>query len=83
MKNFKLKRPKKKKSSPGLRYSYSDRRDRKMNNLYDYDPKFFHKIKPDPPIFIAEIDQNDYEHLLNDDLDEISKLEVSYKILKN
>ena len=55
---------------------------RKENNLYDFDPKYFKKIKPDPPLFIADVDQNDYEHLMNDDLDEISKLEVSYKILK-
>ena len=55
---------------------------RKENNLYDYDPKYFKKIKPDPPLFVADVDQNDYQHLMNDDLDEISKLEVSYKILK-
>ena len=42
---------------------------RKENNLYDYDPKYFKKIKPDPPLFVADVDQNDYQHLMNDDLD--------------
>lgn len=60
---------------------YSEKRHPK-NNLYKYDPKFFNKIKPDPPLLKVDVDLEDYFHLMNDDLDEVSKLEVTYKILK-
>jgi len=52
------------------------------NNLYDFDPKFFHKSKQDGPVLQIEIEKHDFEHLREDDLDELSRLEVTYKILK-
>lgn len=55
----------------------------KPNNLYDFDPNFFHKKNKDPVLFQLEVDQQDLHHLKEDDIDEISKLEVTYRILKN
>lgn len=52
------------------------------NNLYKFDERYFKRIKPDPPLFQVDVHQKDYTHLMNDDMDEISKLEVTYKILK-
>jgi len=52
------------------------------NNLYHWDPNYFRKQKPEPPLFQVNVDQKDYLHLMHDDLDEISKMEVTYKILK-
>lgn len=52
------------------------------NNLYDFDPKFFHKKKQDGPVLEIEIEKHDVDHLREDDLDELSRLEVTYKILK-
>ena len=47
------------------------------------DPKGFKKFPDIPSIFQLEVNQDDYEHLLHDDLDEISRFEVVYKILKD
>ena len=52
------------------------------NNLYRFNERYFHKIKPDPALFQVDVDPLDYKHLIEDDLDEISKMEVTYKILK-
>ena len=54
----------------------------KPNNLYDFDPKFFHKHKSKPVIFEVEVNDKDLHHLKHDDIDEMSRLEVTYKILK-
>ena len=58
------------------------RRKHLPNNLYDFDPKFFHKKKQDGPVLEIEIEKHDVDHLREDDLDELSRLEVTYKILK-
>jgi len=34
------------------------------------------------PLLRVEVDAEDYGHLLKDDLDDISKIQVAYKILK-
>ena len=45
--------------------------------------KTFEKIDFDASLFKMRIMREDIEHLSNDDLDEISKFEVIYKILKD
>mgnify|MGYP001101806463 CR=1 FL=1 len=46
------------------------------------DQPYFQKIPQDPSLFEMEINQEDYDHLIDDDLDLISKYEVIYKLLK-
>ena len=43
----------------------------------------FHKQPIDPSLFKIKVQRKYLEHLMNDDLDEISKFEVIYKILKD
>ena len=43
----------------------------------------FEKIEMDPSLFKIHVQRKHLEHLQNDDLDEISKFEVVYKILKD
>ena len=43
----------------------------------------FHKIEMDPSLFKIQVQKRHLEHLNKDDLDEISKYEVIYKILKD
>lgn len=45
--------------------------------------KTFNKVPIDPCLFKINVQKKDLQHLLNDDLDEISKFEVIYKILKD
>lgn len=45
--------------------------------------KTFNKVPIDPCLFKINVQKQDLQHLLNDDLDEISKFEVIYKILKD
>jgi hypothetical protein len=45
--------------------------------------KTFNKVPIDPCLFKINVQKQDLHHLLNDDLDEISKFEVIYKILKD
>ena len=52
------------------------------NSLYRFDERYFRKINPNPALFQLAVDAKDYDHLKNDDLDRISKLEVTYKIMK-
>lgn len=54
----------------------------KPNNLYDFDPRFYHKKNSKPTIIQVEVEKDDLVHLKNDDMDEVSRLEVTYKILK-
>ena len=82
LKKTKLKKRKKSKKSSSKSPSRISHKKHPENNLYKFDPKFFHKINKDPPLFQVDVDQEDYIHLMNDDLDEVSKLEVTYKILK-
>lgn len=43
----------------------------------------FTKVPLDPSLFKIQVQKKHLEHLANDDLDEISKFEVVYKILKD
>lgn len=43
----------------------------------------FQKVPFDASLFKMKVPRLDMEHLMRDDLDEMSKLEVIYKILKN
>ena len=45
--------------------------------------KNFKKISVDPSLFKIQVQKKHLEHLMQDDLDEISKFEVIYKILKD
>lgn len=50
---------------------------------YDKTGKRFIKHPIDPSLFTINVPKKHMEHLLNDDLDEISKFEVIYKVLKD
>lgn len=43
----------------------------------------FRKVHVDPSLFRVQVQKKHLERLENDDLDEISKFEVVYKILKD
>lgn len=43
----------------------------------------FNKVAIEPSLFKMKVPREDMEHLMRDDLDEMSKMEVIYKILKN
>ena len=43
----------------------------------------FQKTPFEASLFKMKVPRHDMEHLMRDDLDEMSKLEVIYKILKN
>lgn len=53
------------------------------NNLYKWDPTYFRPQEQQPALFHVDVPLDDYEHLLKDDLDPVSKMEVTYKVLKN
>jgi hypothetical protein len=58
------------------------RKKHRPNNLYDFDPKFFHKKNRKASLIQVNVNLEDLAHLKEDDIDEVSKLEVTYKILK-
>ena len=87
-----------KKDSIGLQQQYTRQgsatpgrkgnRDASFSQYPDYSPRFlddtkFHKQPIDPSLFKIKVQRKHLEHLMNDDLDEISKFEVIYKILKD
>ena len=43
----------------------------------------YEKLPLDPSLFKIHVQRKHLDHLMNDDLDEISKFEVVYKILKD
>lgn len=51
-------------------------------NMFNNDDTCFRKIQADPALLDLKVLKEDYDHLLRDDLDPISKNEVVYKILK-
>jgi len=57
-------------------------RDIKPSNLFNLDPDYFMKGEEHPSLFNVQVDKAMFEHLHRDDLDEISKQEVVYMILK-
>ena len=65
----------------GVRESY-DSQKHPPNNLYRFDEKYFRRKRLDAALFKLDIDEKDMIHLANDDMDEISRLEVTYKIMK-
>ena len=52
------------------------------NNLYGFSSRFFHKKSGNPCIMEIEVEKDDFKHLKADDVDEVSRLEVTYKVLK-
>ena len=50
---------------------------------YVMDNTKFHKQPIDPSLFRIKVQRKHLEHLMNDNLDEISKFEVIYKVLKD
>ena len=70
------------KSYKGFGTKKSAKKKHPENNLYKFDERYFQKKPRDPALFEVNVDRADYSHLMNDDLDEVSKLEVTYKILK-
>ena len=50
--------------------------------MFNRDQDYFRKIENEPSLFDVKVPKEDYEHLMNGDLDPISKNEVVYKILK-
>jgi hypothetical protein len=51
-------------------------------NMFNNDDSHFRKIEADPAMLDLKILKEDYDHLMQEDLDPISKNEVVYKILK-
>lgn len=43
----------------------------------------YKKVQVDPNLFKIQVQRKHIERLMNDDLDEISKFEVVYKVLKD
>lgn len=58
------------------------RRTLKPRNVFNKDTDYFRKAELMPSLFNLEIDKKLYQHLNDDDLDEVSKNEVVYKVLK-
>lgn len=52
------------------------------NSILKYDEKYFKKIPGEPNLCEVDVDLEDFTHLMNDDLDGVSRMEVVYKILK-
>lgn len=52
------------------------------NNFFQFDDKYFKKMPGEPSLFNLDVDEKDVDHLLNDDVDEASRMEIIYKILK-
>ena len=60
------------------------RNERHMIQEKQRDPSMdFRKVHVDPSLFRVQVQKKHLERLENDDLDEISKFEVVYKILKD
>jgi len=51
-------------------------------NMFNNDDTCFRKVAADPALLDLKILKEDYDHLMREDLDPISKNEVVYKILK-
>ena len=51
-------------------------------NMYNKDETYFRNIEKVPSLFDVKIPKEDYDHLMQQDLDPISKNEVVYKIMK-
>jgi len=51
-------------------------------NLFNPDDDYFYKGEKKPSLFDVKVDKEMYDHLNNNDLNEISKNEVAYKIMK-
>jgi hypothetical protein len=47
------------------------------------DPVKWEKQPIDPALFKLKVQKKHLEHLMNDDMDQVSKFEVIYKILKD
>lgn len=52
-------------------------------NLFNPDDDYFYTGNQNPSLFEVKVDREMYKHLQHDDLDEISKHEVAYKIMKD
>jgi len=55
---------------------------REENNFFHHDERYFKKVESDPALFQMNVNHDDFWHLMNDDTDHVSKIEVVYKILK-
>ena len=55
---------------------------RHPNNFFQFDDKYFKKMPGEPSLFNLDVDEDDVHHLLNDDVDNVSRMEIIYKILK-
>jgi hypothetical protein len=52
-------------------------------NMFNPDKGYFRQIDQECPLFDVKVLQEDFDHLMTDDLDPISKNEVVYKIMKS
>jgi hypothetical protein len=57
-------------------------RDAGPRNLFNPDGSSFYIGEDKPALFDVDVDRELYDHLLHDDLDEVSKNEVAYRIMK-
>lgn len=51
-------------------------------NFFNEDTTYYYKGEQQPSLFEVRVEKDLYEHLLHDDLDETSKQEVAYRIMK-
>lgn len=71
-------------SANRLNQSPQTRNDRHLIKEKQRDPSMdFKKVHVDPSLFKIQVQRKHLERLMNDDMDEISKFEVVYKILKD
>ena len=50
--------------------------------MFNTDPNYFRQINQLPSVIDVKLPKEDYDHLMKDDLDPLSKNELVYKILK-
>ena len=51
--------------------------------MFNPDTDYFRQIDQDCPLFDVKVLKEDFDHLMMNDLDPISKNEVVYKIMKS
>jgi len=51
--------------------------------MFNPDTDYFRQIDQDASLFDVKVLKEDFDHLMGDDLDPISKNEVVYKIMKS
>jgi hypothetical protein len=63
---------------------FADEDDLRMpSTIFNTDKRTFKKKTNEPSLLLMELNEIDFTHLAKDDIDKLSKLELTYKILKD